>query len=99
MIDGPLFTVLSVLTDCEIFDVVKSAGGDHGFESWRKLHRRWDWYTVGRARSLLRKILSLSRVKLLELMGAIERMEDLVRRYTGRRDAQGNVHSLSETSA
>ena len=29
-------------------------------------------------------------------MGAIERMEDLVRRYCGRRDAQGNVHSLAE---
>ena len=29
-------------------------------------------------------------------MGAIERMEDLVRRHCGRRDAQGNVHSLAE---
>ena len=35
-------------------------------------------------------------MKLSELMGAIERMEDLVRRYSGRRDAQGNVHSLAE---
>ena len=35
-------------------------------------------------------------MKLPELMGAIERMEDLVRRYCGRRDAQGNVHSLAE---
>ena len=35
-------------------------------------------------------------MKLLELMGAIERMEDLVRRCCGRRDAQGNVHSLAE---
>ena len=73
-----------------------SAGGDHGFESWRKLHRRWDPYTAGRARSLLREILSPSRVKLPELMGAIERMKDLVRRCCGRRDAQGNVYSLAE---
>ena len=35
-------------------------------------------------------------MKLLELMGAIEKMEDLVRRICGRRDVQGNVHSLAE---
>ena len=57
-IDGKLFIVLPALTDDESFDVVMSAGGDHGFESWRKLHRRWDPYTAGRARSLLREILS-----------------------------------------
>ena len=87
-IDGQLFIVLSALTESESFDIVMSAGGDHGFESWRKLHGRWNPYTAGRARSLLREILSPSRVKLLEMMGAIERMEDLVRRYNGRRDAQ-----------
>ena len=86
-IDGQLFIVLSAVTDGESFDVVMSAGGDHGFESWRTLHRRWDPCTAGRARSLLREILSPSRVMLPELMGAIERMEDLVRRYCGRRDA------------
>ena len=32
-IDGQLFIVLSALTDGERFDVVMSAGGDHGFES------------------------------------------------------------------
>ena len=91
-----LFIVLSALTDGESFDVVMSAGGDHGFESWRKLHRRWDPCTAGRARSLLREILSQSRVKLLVLIGAIERMEDLVRRCCGRRDAQGNVRTLAD---
>ena len=35
-------------------------------------------------------------MKLLELVGAIEKMEDLVRRYCSRRDAQGNAHSLAE---
>ena len=48
-IDGQLFIVLSPLTDGESVDVVMSAGGDHGFESWRKLHRRWDPYTSARA--------------------------------------------------
>ena len=37
-IDEQLFIVLSALTDGESFDVVMSVGGDHGFESWRKLH-------------------------------------------------------------
>ena len=35
--DGQLFVVLSAFTDGESFDVVMSAGVDHGFESWRKL--------------------------------------------------------------
>ena len=95
-IDGQLFIVLSALTDGESFDIVMSAGGDNGFESWRKLHKRWDPYTAGRPRSLSREILSPSRVKLPELMRGIERIEDLVRRYCGRRDAQGNVHTLAE---
>ena len=33
--------VLSALTEGESFDIVMSAGGDHGFESWRKLHGRY----------------------------------------------------------
>ena len=49
-----------------------------------------------RARSLLREILSPLRAKLLELMGAFERMEDLVRRFCSRRDAQGNAHTLAD---
>ena len=88
--DGQLFVVLSALTDGESFDVVMSTGGDHGFESWRKLHGRWNPCTAGRARSLLREILPPSRPKLPELLCAIEKMEDLMRRYCSRRDAQGN---------
>ena len=41
-IDGQLFTVLSAFTNGKSFNVVLSAGGDHGFESWRKLHGRWN---------------------------------------------------------
>ena len=74
-IDGQLFVVLSALTEGESFDIVMSTGGDHGFESWRKLHGRWNPYTAGRARSLLREILSPTRAKWPELMCAIEKME------------------------
>ena len=69
-IDGQLFVVLSALTEDESFDINMSTRGDHGFESWRKLHRRWDPYTLGRARNLLREILSSTQVKLLELKDA-----------------------------
>ena len=95
-IDGQLFVVLSALTEGESFDIVMSAGGDHGFESWRKLHGRWNPYTAGRARSLLREILSPTLARLPELMGAIEKMEDLVRRHCSQQDAQGNAHNLAE---
>ena len=49
-----LFVVLLALIESESFDIVMSAGGDHGFESWRKLHGRFNPYTAGRARRLLR---------------------------------------------
>ena len=54
-IDGQHFIVLSALTDGGNFDVMTSAGGDRGFESWLKLHKRWDPHTAGRARSLVRE--------------------------------------------
>ena len=44
---GQFFVVLAALTDGESFDVSMSAGGDHGFESWRKLHGRWNTYKAG----------------------------------------------------
>ena len=92
----PVFGVeMSAEIDGQLF-VVLSAGGDHGFDGWRKLHGRWNPYTAGRARSLLREILSPPRAKLLELMCAIERMEDLVRRYCSRRDVKGNAHTFAE---
>ena len=93
---GQFFVVLAALMDGESFDVSMSAGSDHGFESWRKLHGRWNTYKAGRARSLLREILSPPRAKLPELMCASEKMEDLVSRCCSRRDAQGNAHTLAE---
>ena len=54
-IDVQLFVVFSALTEerrhCH------ASRSDHGFESWRMLHGRWNQYTAGRARSLLREIL------------------------------------------
>ena len=45
-------------------------------EAWRRLHKRWDPLTTGRARGLPREILSPGRAKLVELQGAVERLED-----------------------
>ena len=46
---------------------------------------------------MLREILSPGRAKLVELQGAVERLEDLMRRYTQRRDARnGQRHTLAE---
>ena len=53
--------------------------------------------TTGRASGLLREILSPGRAKLRELQGAVERLEDLMRRYTQRRDAgSGQRQTLAE---
>ena len=52
---------------------------------------------AGRARGLLREILSSGRAKLVELQGTVERLEDLMRRYTQTRDARnGQRHTLAE---
>eukprot|EP00971_Amphidinium_carterae_P175743 3483520-Amphidinium_carterae.1 len=58
------------------------AGAGEGLEAWRRLHRRWGPLTTGRARGLLREILTPGRAKLSELQGAVERLEDLMRRHT-----------------
>ena len=85
-------------TSAEIDGQLSSAVSrrDRGMESWRKLHERCGPCTTGRARSLLREILSPPRAKLLVLTGAVERMEDLVGRHCGGRDAQGNPRSLAD---
>ena len=68
-----------------------------GLEVWRRLYKRWDPLTTGIARGLLREILSPGRVKLVELQRAVERFENLMRRYTQRRDERnGQRHTLAE---
>ena len=95
-INEGLYVVLSSLTDAESFDIVVGSGAGEGYEAWRRLHRRWDPYTAGRARSLLKDILNPGRSSLKDLNAAIERLEDMMRRYQSRRDAAGQQHQLSE---
>ena len=92
-----LYTVLMTLVEGESFDILVGSGSGEGLEAWRRLHKRWDPLTTGRARGLLREILSPGRANLVELQGAVERLEDLMRRYTQRRDARnGQRHTLAE---
>ena len=80
-----------------MFDILVGSGSREGLEAWRRLHKRWDPLTTGRARGLLREILSPGRAKLVEFQGAVERLEDLMRCRTQRRDARnGQRHTLAE---
>ena len=100
MLADQLYTVLMTLVEGESFDILVGSGSGEGLEAWRRLHKRWDPLTTGRARGLLREILSPGRAKLVELQGAVERLEDLMRRYTQRRDARnGQRHTLAKTLA
>ena len=91
-----MYSCLMALTFDESFDITVGAGAGEGIEAWRRLAKRWDPLTAGRARSLLRDILAPQRVKLPELQAALERLEEQMRRYTGRRDASGAYHTLAE---
>ena len=99
MLPDQLYTVLMTLVEGESFDILvgSGSGAGEGLEAWRRLHKRWDPLTTGRARGLLREILLPGRAKLVEPQGAAERLEDLMRRYTQRRDARnGQRQTLAE---
>ena len=85
-----VYHCLVALTDGESFDLVIGSGEGNGLEAWRKLNRRWDPITAGRSKNLLKGIMNPGKAKIEDLMGAIERLEDLMRRYTTRRKADGN---------
>ena len=91
-----LHAVLMALTNGESFDLVLGSGNGFGIEAWRRLHRRWDPLTAGRARGLLRDILAPKRVKTDEIFAAVEKLEEQFRRYTSRRDSVGKLHELAE---
>ena len=92
-----LYTVLMTLAVGESFDILVGSGSGEGPEAWRRQHKRWDPLTIGRARGLLREILSPGRAKLVELQRAVERLEDLMRLYTQRRDARnGQRHTSAQ---
>ena len=71
-----LYTVLMTLVEGESFDILVGSGPGEGLEAWRRLHKRWDPLTTGRARGLLREIFSPGRANVGELQGAVERLED-----------------------
>ena len=73
MLADQLHTVLMTLMKGASFDIVVGSGPKEGLEAWRRLHKRWDLLTTGRARGLLGEILAPGRVKLGELQGAVER--------------------------
>ena len=91
-----VYRCLVALTDGESFDIVTSVGEGQGLEAWRKLNRRWDPVTAGRSKNLLKAIMNPGKARIEDLMGAIERLEDLMRRYTSRRMADGNFAVLNE---
>ena len=45
-----LYTVLMTLVEGESFDILVGSGSGEGLEDWRRLHKRWDPLTTGRAR-------------------------------------------------
>ena len=94
-IDVQLFVVLSALTEGESFDSVMSAGGDLASRVGASCTEDGTRTQRTSTKSLEGDSVP-TRAKLPELMCAIEKMEDLVRRYSSRRDAQGNAHSLAE---
>ena len=97
MLADQQYTVLMTLVEGESFDILVGSGSGEGLEAWWRLHKRWDPLTTGRARGLLREILSPGCAKLVELQGAVERLEDLTSRHTQRRDAQnGQRDTLAE---
>ena len=57
MLADQLYTVLMTLVEGESFDILVGSGSGEGLEAWRRLHKRWDPLTTGRARGLLREIL------------------------------------------
>ena len=81
-----LYSCLVSTTERDAFEVITGAEAGDGLDAWRRLSKRYDPLSSGRARGLLREILTPGRSKLHDLAGSIERLEDLVRRYRSRRD-------------
>ena len=90
-----LHIVLMAVTEGESFDIVVAVPG-RGLEAWRRLHKRWDPLSSGTSRGMLREILTPGKATLETLTGAIERMEDLTRRYCHRKDRRGVRNTLPE---
>ena len=97
-LNSQMFTVLMTLTEGESFTLVTGSGSGEGLNAWRRLHKRWDPSTAGRAGGLLREILSPpdGRAKISDLQSAVETLEDRMRRYCSRKDQNGARHTLGD---
>ena len=96
-LDAQVYALLQTLCEREAFSIVRSSGKNRGFESWRKLLRRFDPTTGGRRRAMLRHILNPNKItKIEELSAALEQWEELVRQYESRKKADGTRHQLDE---
>ena len=68
LLNEQVHAALMALTNGESFDIVLGTGGE-GIEAWRRMARRWDPLTAGRARGLLRGILAPARSTIGDLQG------------------------------
>ena len=91
--DSQLHTALMSLTEGESFDLVLGSGG-RGADALRRLIRRWDPASGGKRRVILKQILVPERAKLQDLPQALERWDELVRRYEKRRAGGSAAQSL-----
>ena len=90
-----LHAVLQSLCENEAFSIVRSSGRGNGAEAWRKLVKRYDPSTGSRRRAMLKHVLSAQRVQKIEdLSHAIEKWEEALRLYEGRKRADGSRHVL-----
>ena len=83
-INPQVYVALAELLEGEALDIVQNTTRGAGLEAWRKFVRRFDPQTVGRKRTLLRRIISPGTVKVHELSRAIEQWEERVRSYQSR---------------
>ena len=96
MLAHQLHTVLLTLVEGVVRHPCGFGSGE-GLEASRRLPKRWDPLTTGRGKRIAQRNLFPGRAKLGELHGAVERVEDLMRRYTQGRDARnGQRHTLAE---
>ena len=87
-----LYTVLMTLAEGESFDILVGSGSGDGLEA-TSAQTIWTPDDREESRGLLREIFSAGRAKLGALQGAVERLDDLIRRYTQRGDARSGPAS------
>ena len=95
-INEAVYVCLKEHVKAESLDIVRSAGKGQGLEAWRRLNRRWDPMATGFRKQLWEGIQSLGRARFEDLIGSIERLEDLFGMYLARIKAEGDVADLDE---